>query len=72
MERWSFLAGLILVFVSAVAGGAIDQLWQPGGPSSIVDWNRVVALLGGLLIVVSFVLGTAAARAERRAAPLPT
>jgi hypothetical protein len=69
VERWSFIASLLLVFASGVAGQTIDQAWQPYGPSTVIEWAQAVALLGGLVLVGSFAVGTASERARSRSRP---
>jgi hypothetical protein len=71
VERRAFVMGVVLVFASAISGAYLNALWQPYGPYTLIDWGRIVGLIGGVVLVVAAGAGAAARKRRDSGRPAP-
>ena len=60
LEPFSFVAGLVLIFAISPISTSLGQVFTPENPN--LAWWDLVALSGGLLLLLSLGLGTALAK----------
>ena len=56
LEPITFVAGLVLVIGNGPIGSSLRAAFTPSNPS--IEWESLVALLGGVLLLLSLALGT--------------
>lgn len=70
LEPITFVAGLVLVFGNGPIGSSLRAAFTPLNPYA--EWETLVAILGGLVLLLSLALGTARSTPTRADAGDPT
>jgi hypothetical protein len=67
LEPFTFVVGLVLIIGNSPIGSSLRAAFTPLNPN--FDWESLVALSGGLLLLLSLALGTVRSTGSRSPTP---